>query len=179
MQSVRVKGAKVQAAKVEHPPTTPRTKSKLPRAFDLKAVKRTTTDNCKLCDTEFTRALGKNPVRHCKRCGCSICTHCSETMRQLSQLDPEIYRVCDKCDTELDNYRLTSNHEKVLQLQTKDLDTLQQAIENLDHARTNEHQTFEQRQQQSRDIVEEMHERNKRQKQELKDLVKQLEGLRE
>ena len=88
--------------------------SSLPAKFDLTAVKRNPSEACMLCSATFTRALGKNPIRHCKRCGKSICQVCSEGRRRLSRADPEVHRVCDMCDAELDNFKLKQNHEEVL-----------------------------------------------------------------
>ena len=55
--------------------------AKLPETFNLKAVKRNPTDKCMLCEAPFTnkiRLLNRNPIRHCKRCGKSICEVCSD-----------------------------------------------------------------------------------------------------
>ena len=35
-----------------------------------------------------------------------------------------MYRVCDKCDTEMDNYRLMRNHEDVLAAQKTKIEML-------------------------------------------------------
>ena len=88
--------------------------SNLPIKFDLSSVKRTPTESCQLCAAPFSSALGKNPIRHCKRCGNGICKVCSESRRRLSRTDPELHRVCDMCDTEMDNFKLKQNHEEVL-----------------------------------------------------------------
>jgi hypothetical protein len=87
----------------------------LPIKFDLDAVKRKKDQtNCVLCEAAFTSTLGKNAIRHCKRCGSGICNVCSTTRRQLSRTDNEAHRVCDRCDTEMDNFKLKENHKEVL-----------------------------------------------------------------
>ena len=79
----------------------------LPPTFDIKAVEARRQQNvefCQLCEAAFSR-LG-NPIRHCKRCAKAICKVCSENARQLSIQDKELHRVCDECDTKMDNYTI-------------------------------------------------------------------------
>ena len=86
--------------------------SHLPDTFDRSTVVRNPTDNCMLCDAPFTKRIvmrNRNPIRHCKRCGRSICAVCSDTKRQLSKDDPEKFRVCDRCNYEMDNILLRKN----------------------------------------------------------------------
>ena len=82
----------------------------LPQNFDVKAMEAKRLPNqefCQLCEAPFTRtSLGGNPIRHCKRCAKAICKVCSENSRQLSINDKEFYRVCDECDTKMDNYTI-------------------------------------------------------------------------
>lgn len=82
----------------------------LPPTFDLKAVEAKRLPNCEfcqLCEAPFTRtSLGGNPIRHCKKCAKAICKVCSENSRQLSIADKELHRVCDECDTKMDNYTI-------------------------------------------------------------------------
>ena len=122
---------------------TPRTLKRLPVTFDVKAVKRTTKEYCLLCEAVFTKMIGKNPVRHCKKCGKSICAVCSETRRQLSQRDTNAHRVCDKCDTEMDNFVLKENHERVLTMQISKIDFLQRQVENMDDWKQNNQDNIE------------------------------------
>lgn len=65
-----------------------------------------------LCEDKFGTL--KNPVRHCKRCAKAICKSCSENKRQLCLNDAEKYRVCDECDTKMDNFLMQQNHEEVI-----------------------------------------------------------------
>jgi hypothetical protein len=45
---------------------------------------------------------------HCRRCGKSVCNKCSANMKPLSRQDPKtLYRVCDACDTEIENFKVT------------------------------------------------------------------------
>lgn len=87
----------------------------LPPMFDLKAIEAKRQPNiefCQLCEAPFSR-LG-NPIRHCKKCAKAICKVCSENARQLSINDKEMHRVCDECDTKMDNYTIQQNHEEVI-----------------------------------------------------------------
>ena len=118
--------------------------SSLPIKFDLAAVKRNPSEACMLCQAAFTRALGKNPIRHCKRCGKSICQVCSEGRRRLSRTDPEVHRVCDMCDTEMDNFKLKQNHEEVLAAQMEKIEVLNNQIEQLDNDKQKLHEDYEQ-----------------------------------
>lgn len=82
---------------------------KLPDNFDKKAVKRNPCEACMLCENIFTKKfaiLNRNPIRHCKRCGKSICEVCSDQKRILSKADPTPFRICDLCDFEMDNNQL-------------------------------------------------------------------------
>ena len=90
----------------------------LPDNHDLKNInaKRKPADNCMLCDALFTtkmRLLNRNPIRHCKKCGKSICEVCSDQKRQLSSQATEKYRICDLCDFEMDNEQLMKNLKHV------------------------------------------------------------------
>ena len=120
--------------------------SNLPIKFDLTAVKRSPSEACMLCQAAFTKkfALGKNPIRHCKRCGKSICQVCSEGRRRLSRTDPELHRVCDMCDTEMDNFKLKQNHEEVLTAQMEKIEVLNNQIEQLDNDKQKLHEDYEQ-----------------------------------
>ena len=115
----------------------------LPQTFNTKNVKRNPSKACMLCENEFTTAIGANPIRHCKRCGRSICDVCSLTKRQLSKSDKEQHRVCDKCDTEMDNFRLQQNHRDVLNAQMEKIEVLNATIETLDNEKQQLLESFE------------------------------------
>ena len=84
----------------------------LPLTLDLKAVERTQATACELCEKPFTPAIGKNPVRHCKRCGKSVCQQCSDQRRRLSKQDSLAYRTCDSCVTEMENFKIVAMHNE-------------------------------------------------------------------
>ena len=89
----------------------------LPQSFDVRSVRELDAEACMLCEAPFTRKLKvihRNVQKNCKRCGRAVCDSCSDQKRQLAKDDTTAYRVCDKCDTEMDNYRLKRNHEDVL-----------------------------------------------------------------
>ena len=132
----------------------------LPKKFNPDNVKRTTMEYCLLCEAVFTGALGKNPVRHCKRCGKSICNVCSENRRQLSQDDTNSYRVCDKCDTELDNFRLKSNHAEVVKQQMSKMDFITRQVEQLDSEKHDDHDVKERQLEQLRMKIQDKDRRN-------------------
>jgi len=70
---------------------------------DWKAKSKTET-NCGLCEYRFDQTLGKIiGQHHCRRCGIAICSTCGSIEARLSKVDPNQYRVCDKCDFELSN----------------------------------------------------------------------------
>ena len=50
----------------------------------------------------------------CKQCGFAVCAACSTNKKFLSKDAKEKYRVCDLCDTKLDNIRLRLNFDKLL-----------------------------------------------------------------
>lgn len=88
-----------------------------------------------LCEAPFTRkikVMNRNSQKNCKRCGSAICEVCSETRRQLSKNDSTLYRVCDKCDTLMDNFRLKQNHEDVLRAQKTKIEMLNNQIVQLE-----------------------------------------------
>lgn len=75
-------------------------------------------------------------MKNCKRCGRAVCETCSDQRRQLSLNDTEMYRVCDKCDTEMDNFRLKRNHEDVLAAQKKKIEMLNNQLVQLEEDKT-------------------------------------------
>ncbi len=85
----------------------------LPNTIDLKKIKserKPNPKNCEICESEFKKILNKNPPRHCKRCAKAVCKICSDNKKQLSKEDNTKYRVCDECDTILENYELQYEH---------------------------------------------------------------------
>ena len=107
----------------------------LPATFDVKNVRMEDKEECSLCEATFTRRLKvvhRNAKKNCKRCGAAICEACSDQRRQLSRNDAELYRVCDKCDTEMDNFRLMRNHKDVLEAQKTKIEMLNNQIVQLE-----------------------------------------------
>lgn len=90
----------------------------LPQKFDAKATyqkRKKDPQFCDLCEAEFKKL--RNPVRNCKQCAKSVCEVCSEIKRQLSKEDPEKYRVCDECDTRMDNCRIQNMVDEIVRMQ--------------------------------------------------------------
>lgn len=101
----------------------------------MKTVRELDSDACMLCEAPFTRkikVMNRNSQKNCKRCGKAICEVCSENRRQLSKNDSTLYRVCDKCDTLMDNFRLKQNHEDVLRAQKTKIEMLNNQIVQLE-----------------------------------------------
>jgi hypothetical protein len=95
----------------------------LPETFTESDVKRANAEYCQMCLLDFDKF--KNRQHHCRRCGKSVCQHCSEHKRQMSKKDAKtLYRVCDLCDTYLENATLKHKAELIVdraQTCTKDL----------------------------------------------------------
>ena len=117
----------------------------LPIKFDLAAVKkqRKESKKCDLCEAAFTNIVGKNPIKYCKRCAASICKVCCTSKRVLSRSDNKDYRVCDRCDTEMDNFKLKQNHKEVLSAQVERIEALNNEIELLDNRKIDSETDYE------------------------------------
>lgn len=80
---------------------------------------RTKQDECSVCETQFTivAAFGMGAREfYCKQCGKAVCERCSMNRKYLSKDSKEKFRVCDFCDTKLDNIRTKVNLERIIQL---------------------------------------------------------------
>ena len=64
----------------------------------------------------------------CKLCGNTVCGPCSATKRYLSKTADEKLRVCDLCDTKLDNTHLRYTAERILELRQKQAHMLVKVI---------------------------------------------------
>ena len=74
---------------------------------------------------------------HCRRCGKSVCNKCSANMQSLSRQDPKtIFRICDACDTEIENFRLKKNHDEIIRAQAEQIEMLKVSIESADSRKT-------------------------------------------
>jgi len=114
--------------------------------------------------------IGGNPIRHCKRCAKAICKVCSENSRQLSVTDKEYHRVCDECDTKMDNYTIQQNHEEVIQAQQEKIEAMNVNIVELDNQKQEQQAKFEQDQQK---LEDELNDKTVK-KQDLENQVKEM-----
>lgn len=89
----------------------------LPEVWERYSQTRTKQDNCNVCEELFSMmavfGMG-NRNFYCKQCGHAVCQSCSTNKRYLSKDAKEKLRVCDLCDTKLDNVRLQINFEKLI-----------------------------------------------------------------
>ncbi len=88
----------------------------LPELFDFKKVKKQQADLCALCERHLGRIskLGAGPCtkrHHCRKCGSTVCSLCSNQKRRLCKVDKKKYRVCDVCDTLMSNVNFESMYE--------------------------------------------------------------------
>ena len=61
---------------------------------------------------------------NCKRCGKAVCDACSKQKRRLCQNDTKRYRVCDECDTLMENHMLDGMFERESQTKKQDFEEL-------------------------------------------------------
>jgi hypothetical protein len=58
-------------------------------------------------------------------------------MKPLSRADPKtLYRLCDACDTDLENCKLKKNHDEIIAAQKEQIEVLKLAIESADARKT-------------------------------------------
>lgn len=44
-----------------------------------------------------------------------MCTKCGSNMRALCRSDQKtLYKICDACDTDMENYKLKKNHDEII-----------------------------------------------------------------
>lgn len=67
----------------------------------------------------------------CKQCGFAVCAQCSTNKKFLSKDGKEKFRVCDLCDTKLDNVRLRLNYERLLALKEEKIKLSEQLFQKL------------------------------------------------
>ena len=88
----------------------------LPDTWARHMQKRTKQDNCQVCETSFSMisvfGIG-NRDYFCKYCGFAVCGSCSRNNKYLSKDATEKFRVCDLCDTKLDNIKLRLIFERL------------------------------------------------------------------
>ena len=122
-----------------------------------------------LCETKFS-LLGDHQIRHCKRCAKAICKVCSEASRQLSVKDKELHRVCDECDTEMDNFTIKAKYEEVCLQQEQKIESMQQQIIEQDQKKVEIENDFE-------DLMQELDaelDKKIKRKQEIEDKLREL-----
>ena len=68
---------------------------------------------------------------YCKQCGFAVCNNCSTNRKYLSKDGKEKFRVCDLCDTKLDNIRLRLNFDKFLDLKDEKMKLTEQLLARL------------------------------------------------
>lgn len=78
---------------------------------------------CDICAIKLSvkNALKGAGKRHCKRCARTICRTCSDQERQLSRSDNEKHRICDICETEMDNHSIKAIYTNEEDKKTKKL----------------------------------------------------------
>jgi len=73
---------------------------------------------------------------HCRRCGKSVCSKCSGNMKPLSRGDQKTaYRICDACDTEIENFKLKKNHDEIIATQVELIEVLGASLEQAEQRR--------------------------------------------
>jgi len=81
----------------------------LPEVFDPNSVGFHELKACEICEVLFNLTQRRH---HCRRCGKSVCNKCSANMKPLSRQDTKtLYRVCDACDTEIENFKVGSQNQ--------------------------------------------------------------------
>lgn len=99
----------------------------LPEHFNPKEIKFHELDSCEICEQVFNMT---NRRHHCRRCGKSVCTKCGSNMKALSRSDQKtLYKICDACDTDLENFKLKKNHDEIIVAQRDQIEVLKVAIE--------------------------------------------------
>ena len=91
----------------------------LPDTWARHSIARTKQDNCNICQKSFSMVslfgVGDRDF-YCKSCGYAVCSECSKNKKFLSKDANEKFRVCDFCDTKLDNIRLRLTYDKLVEL---------------------------------------------------------------
>lgn len=103
----------------------------LPEVWARHTSTRTKQDNCHVCEEPFTVVawLGVgNRDFFCKQCGFAVCAACSSNKKYLSKDAKEKLRVCDLCDTKLDNLRLKLNYESLIKLKDTKIELIKSLL---------------------------------------------------
>eukprot|EP00347_Sterkiella_histriomuscorum_P016764 403351941 len=147
----------------------------LPEYFDETKVEFHELNNCEICYIKFNTTHRRH---HCRRCGKSVCGKCSNNEKPLSRSDQKkLYRVCDQCDTELQNFTLKKNLDDILTAQKEQIDILNVQIEEMDEVKTNLKMRYENEKQLLRDKLQRTHQKKNNLESEVVQLSKDLERL--
>lgn len=106
----------------------------LPETWARHSQQRTKQDNCNVCEKSFSMVavfgMGDRDF-YCKQCGYAVCSACSTNKKFLSKDGKEKFRVCDLCDTKLDNIRLRLNFDKFCELKDEKLELSEKLLKSL------------------------------------------------
>ena len=106
----------------------------LPETWARHSQQRTKQDNCFVCEKQFSVVavfgVGDRDF-FCKQCGHAVCSACSSNKKFLSKDGKEKFRVCDLCDTKLDNIRLRLNFDKFCALKDDKIGLSEQLLASL------------------------------------------------
>ena len=130
-----------------------------------------------ICESEFKALLNKNPIRHCKRCAKAVCKLCSDNKKQLSKDDPTKYRVCDECDTILENYELQYEHQQILQNQQEKIEKMEQKVLDLDGKRQERQEAIDEDKRELEEKLQQKYNKKKTVEQQLVDLSYMIQDL--
>lgn len=103
----------------------------LPEVWNRNTQQRTKTDQCSVCESPFSMVamfgVGNRDF-FCKQCGMAVCGACSQNKKFLSRDAKEKFRVCDMCDTKLDNNRLRLQYDKFIQVKDDKLKLMENML---------------------------------------------------
>lgn len=104
----------------------------LPETWSRHTQQRTKTDQCAVCEDTFTMVamfgVGNRDF-FCKQCGLAVCGPCSANKKYLSKQADEKFRVCDLCDTKIDNIKLRNTYDKFVELKEQKIEMMSELIE--------------------------------------------------
>ena len=106
----------------------------LPETWARHSIARTKQDNCNICQKSFSMVslfgVGDRDF-YCKSCGYAVCSECSKNKKFLSKDAAEKFRVCDFCDTKLDNIRLRLTYDKLVELKDTKIELTGELLQKL------------------------------------------------
>ena len=78
-------------------------------AMEIQFLK-TAETSCMLCYEPKTK---KTPLDFCMRCERVVCPNCLQNQRKLAQNDKKTYAICDKCETDIENFGIRNHLQTV------------------------------------------------------------------